>query len=156
MTDDDKYLWDRGEEPDPDIVELEKVLSPLRMRDERPDFAALRHASFVGRIKSGLRPDWGTALTLAISITFPVVLVFFIKPKPTVQPPVASASTWDAQATSGVAHIGGKSLQKGQLAPGQSLTTGDQSSVHLRAGDIGEVVVGSNSFVTLSEATQYQ
>ncbi len=147
----EKYLWDRSGERDPEIAQLEDALAPLRLRERHPKFTAPRKATFLERVKAGSQLDLGTAVALVASIAFIATLVFLLRHSAT--PP---ASLWDAQTTAGAPDLGGKVLQRAYLAPGVWLTTGNNTSVHIEAKDIGEVEIGANSQVSLVEATPEQ
>jgi hypothetical protein len=67
-------------------------------------------------------------------------------------PPAISSSDWEARAVSGAPELAGKKLKVQQFLPGQWLATNHDSTVHLRAGAIGEIEVAGDSLVSLTES----
>lgn len=140
----EKYLWDRGGDPDPELQQLENALAPLRLKEHHPDFVALKRASLIGRLRENLRPDFGSALALVATVALAVWLISFLRPV---------SSSWEARATAGEPQLAGKPLVRGRFAPGAWLTTGSDDSAQIRSAKIGDVDVGANSQVSLAEST---
>ena len=64
------YLWDRSGEPDPEIVQLERILGQLRLRKEGRSFGPGRpRAAEAGRSRIWM---WAAAAVLILGITFGV------------------------------------------------------------------------------------
>jgi hypothetical protein len=143
----EQYLWDRSGDPDPELKQLENALAPLRLAERRPDFAALQRASFMGRLRSVLRPDFGTILAVAACVAVGFLLLTYFRP---------TAPSWDAQATSGEPLLGGKALQRGRFSRGLLLTTDKNSTAQFSSSKIGEVEVGADSQISLVESSSEQ
>jgi hypothetical protein len=142
------YLWDRSGTPDPEISRLEEMLASLRMAEITPDFRPLPKPSLVARCAAFLRQHWivPVAAASAAAILFATWLVM--------SPPAISSSDWEARAVSGAPELAGKKLKVQQLLPGQWLATDKNSTVHLRAGKIGQIEIAGDSLVSLSEVRQ--
>jgi ferric-dicitrate binding protein FerR (iron transport regulator) len=138
------YLWEKSGDPDAELQQLENILAPLRLKEQKPDFAALQRASFMSKLRANLRPDFGSALALAATIALAVWLISFLRP---------TSASWEASATTGEPKLGGKPLQRGRFAPGTWLITGPDSTAQIQSAKIGEIEVGSDSQVSLKESS---
>jgi len=143
----DDYLWDRGGDPDPELCQLENALAPLRLKESSPDFAELKRASNMSRLRSSLRPDFGTALALVVCVGLAVWFVTSLHQVTT---------NWEAQATAGSPTLGGRILVRGRVAPGTWLTTDKMSTAQIQSKNVGEVQVGADSMVSLAESSSEQ
>ena len=131
----DRYLWDRGGKPDPDLERLENVLSryrhrgdPLVLPEEMP---AVKRAP---RRSSGTALRW--ALAAAALLALPVVGSWWMM----------SAHGWRVAATHGTPYVGERLLQgHGRVALGQWIVTNSTSSARLEVGRIGVVTLAPNS-----------
>ena len=142
------YLWDRSGTPDPEISQLEEMLASLRMAESTPDFHPLPQLSLVARCTAFLLRHWmvPVAAASAAAVLFATWLAM--------SPPAISSSDWEARAVSGASELAGKKLKVQQLLPGQWLATDKNSTVHLRAGTIGEIEIAGDSLVSLAEVRQ--
>src|SRR5882672_1119726 len=133
------YLWDRSGTPDPEISQLEEMLASLRMVESTPDFRPLPQLSLVARCMAFVRQNWMVPVVAAsaAAILFASWLAM--------SPPAISSSDWEARAVSGAPELAGKKLKVQQLLPGQWLATNHDSTVHLRAGTIGEIEIAGDS-----------
>jgi hypothetical protein len=142
------YLWDKSGTPDPEISDLEELLTPLRMSAKALQFRPLPPLSLLARCAAFLRQHWMVPVAAASAAA--VLLATWI----TMAPPAISSSDWEARTISGTPELAGKKLKVQQLLPGQWLATNHNSTVHLRAGNIGEIEVAGDSLVSLSESRQ--
>lgn len=142
------YLWDKSGAPDPEISDLEELLKPLRMAENVLDFPPLPRPSLLARCAAFLRQHWMVPVAAASAAT--VLFATWI----TMSPPAISSADWEARAVSGAPELAGKKLKVQQMLPGQWLATNHNSTVHLRAGKIGEIEIAGDSLVSLAEAGQ--
>jgi hypothetical protein len=139
------YLWDRSGTPDPEISRLEDMLKPLRMPEKALDFRPLPRPSLLARCAAFLRQHW--MVPVAAASVAAILFATWIA----MAPPAVSLEDWEARAVSGAPELAGKRLKIQQLFPGQWLTTNRDSTVHLRAGNIGEIEIAGDSLVSLAE-----
>src|SRR4029077_3389924 len=139
------YLWDRSGTPDPEISRLEEMLASLRMAESTPDFHPLPQLSLLARCAAFLRQNWMSRFLAASAAT--ILFASWL----VMSPPAISSSDWEARAVSGAPELAGKKLKVQQLLPGQWLATDKNSTVHLRAGKIGQIEIAGDSLVSLAE-----
>ncbi|HET9325906.1 MAG TPA: FecR domain-containing protein [Candidatus Eisenbacteria bacterium] len=131
----DRYLWDKGGPPDPEVQKLEQLLSryghherPLSLPEEMP----------VTTPKTRRRPvsrpmRW---LVAAALIAVPVLAGFWL----------FDTFTWRVAATSGAPQVGERELRgRGRIALGSWIETNAGSSARLEIGRIGFVSIAPNS-----------
>ena len=117
----DRYLWDRSGEPDPDVAELEARLEPLRWSGA-PLRAEPRRP----------RAAWWPLTAAAAIIVVIAVTAFWVT---RTQPETA----WQSA--------------ERRIRRGETLATGDQSSIVLHADDVGRVEIAPRSVVRILESS---
>ena len=129
MTNQENYLWDKSEQVDKEIQQLEQTLRPLRYKAKAP--------------KQVL--SWKFArLSIAASIILAIGVLLFIN-----QQTESSQQSWEVFTLTGTATIDSKPLESGQLGIGQWLETDNNSKAELRVSTIGTVTVHPNSRIGL-------
>lgn len=143
----DDYLWDRSGTPDPEVAELEKLLSPLAHDAPLRDIAP--------RTK---RRPWlvGGAIVAAAA----AIAIYVALPRDTKPTPVLACTNGEGFAFNGVGgkvSCGGRTLDKGTLPVGGTLETGAHQADVVIA-DIGKARLGPNTTLRLArtDATQHQ
>jgi ferric-dicitrate binding protein FerR (iron transport regulator) len=125
----DRYLWDRGGEPDPEVERLERLLARHRydpVRDALP--------SALGAARLRARPR-ARLVTLAASIAAVLaVLVFALRER--------EVPMYHVEGLSEIEHAGA----------GQSLSTGPDRSARLVIGGLGSVEVEPDSRLRIEDA----
>jgi hypothetical protein len=130
------YLWDKSDEPDPDVERLERALSVFAQSTPPPEFDSVRHGSvrlqadLNGRTKAGRYVGF---LLLAASLALMVgglTLAFRLRP------PVPS---WQVTTAQGAA----------SLPVGGYLETGAREQASFNVADIGTVRVEPNTRLRL-------
>jgi hypothetical protein len=122
------YLWDRSEPPDPEIERLERTLAPLRYRHRAYLFDA-RHTS--------ARRGWGIAAAAAV-VAAAVALGMRTPPPPD--------TAWQVDSVHGQASVGSRQAAVAMsLRAGQTVRTGGDTEIGLRAEDYGTMVIGPDS-----------
>lgn len=132
----DRYLWDKGGKPDPDLERLEDLLSryghrgePLTLPEEMPVLTVAPR-----------RPIWAP---LAWNLAAAAMLMALIVVGTWV---LRGTYGWRVSATSGTPFIGEHLLRgKGRVPPGQWVVTNSASSARLEVGRIGVVELAPNS-----------
>jgi hypothetical protein len=132
------YLWDRSGPPDPEIERLEKTLAPLRYR----------HRADIVRT-AGARPRMVWAAVAASLLCAIAVWQFQARP--------ALITGWQIESIEGSARAGGgKALVDMSLRAGQTLRTGGDSQLTMRAGDLGRIDLGPDSEIRAASTRQVQ
>jgi hypothetical protein len=142
---DDDYLWMKQGEPDPDILRLERLLSPCAFRAtaSRTSFAQA-HTAARARVRARWIPR---ALTAAAAIAL-IVGVGWLYVR--LQWPIARA--WSVEPAFGTSTIDNKPLNgRGLLSQGGVLRTAENSAVRINVARIGRVVVWQDSQIELVE-----
>jgi len=142
----DDYLWDRSGEPDPEIQRLEAMLGKFQSNRPRPVLPGKATASkwsFFQRLR--LVPLLSSVLALA-TIGF---VIYAVNGKKTVKVEVAG---WDVAWMAGTPRVGPiiiRGKEGGRLGVGQTLETDPHSRATLRADEIGQIEVDSNTRLRL-------
>jgi hypothetical protein len=142
------YLWDRSGAPDPEIQDLESLLSefrhegrPLSLPIEIP--RAPRYSPFVTRL----------AAAAVVLLAFGAGIFFTLRP---IAAPPDTGPGWQVSHLQGAPRIGSRTLSAGNAAiklhVGQTLTTDSSSRASLSEEDLGEIRVGPNSRVRLLQS----
>lgn len=145
---DSDYLWDGSGEPDPEVLRLERLLSPLAYDPKR-------------RVVVPMRRRWWPPVAGVIAVAAVAAVVALLVWRRPGGPGIA-AVTPDAGVAGPppawkVTQVDGNPLCNGQemgldgalLALGQTLTTDGESRAILKVADIGKVTVEPNSQVKL-------
>jgi hypothetical protein len=121
------YLWDRSGPPDPEIERLERTLAPLRYR-HRADL--LQSAS--------PRPRWWSVAAAAAVVVLGAALQLRAP-----QPP---ATAWQVDSVHGHASMGSQQAAVAMsLRAGQTVRTGSDTEMQLRADEFGTMLIGPDS-----------
>ncbi|MEP6914518.1 MAG: hypothetical protein ABJC89_02695 [Acidobacteriota bacterium] len=150
-VDDDRYLWDRTGEPDPETARLEALLAPLRHRGVPPVLPARQVVD--GRLTRWKLP----ALAAAAMIVLCAGAAWLLYPD--------RHSGWSVEGvsgtplvvdrTSGGTRTRGAGVSVGEIARlgiGSALTTDGGSRARLAVGRIGSVEVDPNTHVLIEPA----
>jgi hypothetical protein len=140
---DDRYLWERQGEPDPEIASLERSLG--RLAHDRP-LAALPAAPVPRRpwLAVLLAPRARAAFALAAAAAVVVAVGIALRRPP---PP---ASGWEVDALAGRPEVAGRPLEgRGELPVGGWLVTGADARARLELASTGLVEVEPHSRVRL-------
>jgi len=130
------YLWDRSGPPDPEIERLERTLAPLRYR----------HRAEVVRT-AGLHPRLAWAAVAAAVLC--AVAVWQFQARPDVM------TGWQISSIEGSARAGGgRAVVDMSLRAGQTLRTGGDSQLTLRADDLGKIDLGPDSEIRAATTRQ--
>jgi hypothetical protein len=120
----EQYLWDRSDPPDPEIQQLERTLSALRLQLRPP---APRRAAW-----------WPPAIAASVLIAAAAWLAS--------SQPAAIPSAWQLANLQGSVSVNDRAASPtSPLFTGQTLRTGPASFVTLSAGDFGELNLSSDS-----------
>ena len=148
----DDYLWDRSDEPDPEIKRLEEVLGRLRSQRPVPQWpqqSRLRQLPVRGTLPMENR--WHGALAAGLAL---MVGASWLASRParTVLP---EQETWKIAHVEGAPMVGSTAIRgSGRLAVGQSLVTDDRSRAIIDQAFVGEVELDPNSRLRLVRARQ--
>lgn len=122
------YLWDRSGPPDPEIERLERTLAPLRYRHRAKLFETPHHSATA----------WWTIAAAAAVVLAAVALEM--------RTPPPAATAWEVDSVRGQASLG--SLQAAVAMPlraGQTVVTGSDTEMTLRAEQFGTMLIGPDS-----------
>ncbi len=144
----DRYLWDRTGDVDPDVARLEETLRPLahagrpldlrRPVPERPAPLRGRRAARAG-------------LALAATLALAVGAWWLRSSDPGSTTP--SADTWMAEPGTAAAIVAGQPLASpAPVAPGTTIETGASGGLVLRAGGVGTIALGPGTSLRLLTA----
>jgi len=121
------YLWDRSGPPDPEIERLERTLAPLRYRHR----AGLLHSA-------GPRPRWWSVAAAAAVVVLGAALQL--------RTPQAPATAWQVDSVHGQASMGSQQAAVAMsLRAGQTVRTGSDTEMQLRADAFGTMLIGPDS-----------
>ena len=124
----DDYLWDRSEPPDPEIERLERTLAPFRYR---------HRASLLDDRRPAQRSWW--ALTAAAVV---VAMAVGLE----MGTPVPAATAWQVDSVHGDATMGSRQAAVTMsLRAGQTVRTGTDTEMTLRAEEFGTMLIGPDS-----------
>jgi hypothetical protein len=124
----DDYLWDRSGPPDAEIERLERALAPLRYRH--------RAGLLVGR-RPPVRNWWALAAAAAV-----VAAAAGLE----MRTPVPPATAWQVDSVHGQARMGSTQAAVAMsLRTGQTVRTGDDTEITLRADQFGTMLIGPDS-----------
>ncbi len=133
----EKYLWNRGGDPDPEIAQLEKLLEPLRYE---PDRAPLQLQN--ANLSRASRRSWWWAVGIAAAAAV-LILGIFVSLR--LRAPRASAAAWNVAWNGAAPHA---------VESGQTIDTGRNSAAKLESEFIGEVRVDPNSRLRILKSTR--
>jgi hypothetical protein len=151
----DDYLWDPSAPPDPDVVRLESLLSPLRYD------APLRG---VKRSRLARVPVIGLSVALAAAASVGAIVAASSMTGERAEPDELEIATpacavadpdepWSVVADSGAPRCGGGSMARAvRLAVGGWIETDDESRATVRVADIGTVTLAPRSRLRLVES----
>jgi len=129
----DRYLWDKGGAPDPEVERLERLLGPLAHRGAplaRPEAAV-----------APVRPAWTRRPALAWGVAAAAVVVAVLGTAL-----LLPSRGWRVQALAGVPRVGAAELSgAGRVTAGQWIVTDAAASARLDVGTIGMVELGPRS-----------
>ena len=130
----DEYLWDRSGEPDPEIVRLEQLLSPMRYQERRRrPIRAYRW--------------WAAAAAAILLIGAWQVL--------RIERPPAEKTPWQAVRMTGTPRINGRRVaDPADIYTGQRIETDSASRVEVRSDFIGQVQLDPNSEMYVKESRE--
>ena len=129
------YLWDRTGRPDPELVQLERLLGSVRERCPIPELGPLPTAI----------PGRGRALRIALLAT--AAAAVFAVASPAVR---IWLTPWTATTLEGIALVDRQAIAPStRVRAGQTLETDPMSRVLLQVGAIGRVEIAPGSKVRL-------
>jgi hypothetical protein len=136
----DEYLWDRSGPPDPEIVALEHLLSPI---GTRVTGAPLRLAVLpAGRRRNASR--------IIFALATAAIVLLAVLPRWLARPFVPGARAWHVVQADGPATISSRTIQQGStLSVGETLRTARTGQVGIEFGDVGHVDIGPSTEVRL-------
>lgn len=137
----DKYLWDRSGEPDPDVERLEHLLDEFRHRPVALDYTRLPASIPSGGLPWRWRRSILTAAACAAAVLVGTGLWWrSLQPVPPAAPP---PGLWLARSLTGTPTVAGTPL-RGELRIGAErwIETNTSSSVRLSANGVGMVDLG--------------
>jgi hypothetical protein len=124
----DDYLWDRSGPPDPEIERLERTLAPLRYR----------HRADLFRTRRRPAGHWRSIAMAAAVVAAAIGLEW--------RTPLAPATAWQVDSVHGQASMGSREAAVAMsLRAGQTVRTGSDTEVELRAEDYGTMLIGPDS-----------
>ncbi len=135
----DDYLWDRSGKPDPEVEQLEKLLSPLG------------HDAPLAQLRPRRRVRWIIASSVVAAAAAAVVLVVAL-PRGS-EPPPCRGSGFLFVAHGGAVTCSGAQVATGVLPVGGVLDTGGHEA-DLDVADIGQVELGPNTKITLDQSDE--
>jgi len=122
------YLWDRSGPPDPEIERLERTLAPLRYRHRAKLFAAPYGPA---------RGWWAVAAAAAVLVAALALEM---------RTPLAPKTAWQVDSVHGQASMGSRQAAIAMpLGAGQTLRTGSDTEISLRAEQFGTMLIGPDS-----------
>ena len=122
------YLWDRSGPPDPETERLERILAPLRYRHRARLFDA-RHAP--------ARHWWAPAAAAIVVVAAGALAV---------RSPQPAATAWQVDSVHGQASLGSRQAAVAMaLRAGQTVRTGSDTEMTLRAEQFGTMLIGPDS-----------
>jgi hypothetical protein len=153
---DDRYLWNREGEPDPEIAALERSLGPLAhdrplagLPARAPAAAPRGIAAGWRAVLAGLRARPAFALATAVAVMIAVAIV--------VRRPAPAASGWGVDALAGRPEVAGRPLEgRGELPVGGWVVTGAGARARLQLESTGLIEVEPLSRVRLVASADAQ
>jgi hypothetical protein len=158
----DKYLWDRGGPPDPEIVRLEQLLGTLRALDSPARLALTAETDHAGRppasvhamparttpAQTGRTGRWFLfPLAAAATITLAAIGVIW---QASTHTNGSVAPAWSVARLTGAPRVGSRTMgEASHLAVGQWLETDGQARAQINVADIGRVHVDPGTRVRL-------
>ncbi len=132
----DDYVWDRTGPPDPEVVELERLLARYRSaRVAPPPVTAARDEPSSA--------PWRVLLALA-AVALIAVGVAWMGPSPLA--PAYSNTAWALSALEGRPTVGTRRFEGRQHVPvGPWIETDEHATARLEVGDVGRVDIAPNS-----------
>ncbi len=142
----DQYLWDRTGDPDPEVEQLERLLSPLRHQGRALDLDAVEAGE-----SPAPRRGWRRALATAALILLGLGSWLATRretPRDAGRAPEEGG--WDVARLEGTPRLGAREVAgRGRWAVGQWLETDGASRARVRVGAIGTVDVAPNTRLRL-------
>jgi hypothetical protein len=124
----DDYLWDRSGPPDPEIERLERALACLRYR-HRADL-------FMARRGTAGKPWALAAAAVVVAAALGLAL----------RSPMPPLTAWQVDSVHGRASMGNRQAAVAMsLRSGQTVRTGNDTEMTLRADDFGTMLIGPDS-----------
>jgi hypothetical protein len=132
----DEYLWDRSGAPDPEVRQLEELLSPFRYQ-RRPE-----------RKRPNSRVWWAAAAAaVAVVGTWQTVSLLLRTP--------AQRTSWQAVRTAGSPRVNGRAVNEpADVYTGQRIETDAASKVEVRSDFVGQVDLEPNSEMYVKESRE--
>jgi ferric-dicitrate binding protein FerR (iron transport regulator) len=166
VSQDDRYLWDGGGTPDPEIQKLEQALRPLRAPAEAPELP------LPARPRRWLARAAVASAVGALAAAAAVVIVLQgrggpgetdVAKSPPADPGPAETErrlegpSWPLEVVSGSVRIGGREARvKGHMFVGEVLETAQDGKARLEVPSLGSVEVDGVSRVELVSASGQQ
>lgn len=140
----DDYLWDGSGSPDPDVLQLEKLLGRFAQSRPAPDF----RASTIGPSPSCIEgARWWLATAAIILLAAGIWLDRSLQHR----------AAWSVASLQGLPRVAGNIAERDTVwKVGEWLETDAASRVALRVGDLGEIQVEPNSRLVLLKASATQ
>src|SRR5581483_1753619 len=135
---DEKYLWNREGQADPEIARLERLLAPLQYQ---ADASRLREVATTNTAPATRRAWWWAGGLAAAAMLF-VALFFGLRLR---APAPSGDSIWSVSWNDSTLH---------PVRRGEIIDTGKHSAARLESDFVGEVRVDSESRVQLMRSTK--
>ena len=150
-----RYLWDRSGEPDPQIEELEQTLGALRHRGRALDYTQLPGVTPAPRPRRTWR--WGVLAAIAAPAVIALAAGLWWRSAERVPAPAphlnAAAAPWVVVPLAGVPSAAGSPMPgQATLRVGQHLETDASSQARLSAPGVGVLDVGPSSRLSVVAA----
>ncbi len=141
----DQYLWDRTGDPDPEVQELERLLSPLRHQARPLDFDAV-----AAEPRRGLLRGWPLALAAVLVLLVLGAAWLGMRARPFRGVAEPEEAGWDVARLEGLPRLGPREVAgRGRWAVGEWLETDGTSRARVRIGAIGTLDVEPNTRLRL-------
>jgi hypothetical protein len=151
----DDYLWDASGEPEPEVQQLERVLSRFRHTRPAPIFPAVDAVSHRRKWAPVLPSRSLSRLAVAAIIAIAIVSAGFLARNAPKVPP-ASRPAWDVARVSGAPKVGPPSFlaarTNGKLQVGQLLETDGNSRASITSAELGQIDVDPGTRLRLLES----
>ena len=151
----DRYLWDRSGEPDPQVEQLEQMLGALRHRGRPLDYTRLPGVAPAPRPRPRWR--WGVVAAIAAPAVIALAAGLWWRSADRIPAPVehadAAAAPWAVVPLAGVPSAAGSPMaSQATLGVGERLETDALSQARLSAAGVGVVDIGPSSRLSVVTA----